>query len=73
MLNQKGADMFLEIGDISCVYGICRHAMHDNDEDLEGRLDELSNDGFEWIFSAGRFPAPLGRDIFPPLGGFSQI
>jgi hypothetical protein len=47
--------------------------MHDNDEDLEGRLDELSNDGFDWIFSAGRFPAPLGRNIFPPLGGFSQI
>ena len=65
MLDQKRADMLLEIGDISCVYGICRHAMHDNDEDLEGRLDELSNDGFDWVFSAGRVLVLLGGGYIP--------
>ena len=52
---------------------MCRHAMRNNEQDLEGRLDELSNDGFDWVFSAGRVLVLLGGGIFPPLAGFSQI
>ena len=70
MLDQKGADMLLEIGDIRCACGMCRHAMRDNDEDLEGRLDELSNDGF---FQQEGFLSCWVGAIFPPLAGFSQI